>query len=80
MPSPISMKSSVITLKPEVEWLEEEIVLSVERLIEVNAKCRHLKKSTCKITLRQVFIKVYRMEIANFLRTFIYVGIFNPAV
>ncbi len=26
------------------------------RLIEGNAKCRHLKKSTCKGTLRQVFI------------------------
>ncbi len=26
------------------------------RLIEGNAKCRHLKKFTCKGTLRQVFI------------------------
>jgi hypothetical protein len=26
------------------------------RLIEDNAKCRHLKKMTCKETLRQVFI------------------------
>jgi hypothetical protein len=26
------------------------------RLIESNAKCRHLKKFTCKWTLRQVFI------------------------
>jgi hypothetical protein len=49
MPSPISMKSSVITLKPEVEWLEEEIVLSVERLIEVNAKCRHLNNPPVKL-------------------------------
>ncbi len=40
------------------------------RLIEVNAKCRHLKKLTCKGTLRQVFIWVNRLEIANFLRTF----------
>ncbi len=26
------------------------------RLIEGNAKCRHLKKLTCKVTLRQLFI------------------------
>jgi hypothetical protein len=32
------------------------------RLIEVNAKCRYLKKET----LRQVFFRVYRLEIANF--------------
>ncbi len=30
--------------------------LSVERLIEGNAKCRHLTKFTCKETLRQLFI------------------------
>jgi hypothetical protein len=28
------------------------------RLIEGNAKCRHLKKLTCKGTLRQVFISL----------------------
>ncbi len=28
------------------------------RLIEGNAKCRHLKKFTCKGTLRQVFISL----------------------
>jgi hypothetical protein len=26
------------------------------RLIEINTKCRHLKKFTCKATLRQMFI------------------------
>ncbi len=31
------------------------------RIIEVNAKCCHLKKLTCKGTLRQVFIIVYRL-------------------
>jgi hypothetical protein len=50
------------------------------RLIEVNAKMRHLKKLTCKGTLRQVFIRVYRLEMANFLRTFRHVGIFNQAL
>jgi hypothetical protein len=50
------------------------------RLIEVNAKCPHLKILTCNGTLRQVFTRVYRLEIANFLRTFSHVGIFNPAL
>ncbi len=51
------------------------------RLIEGNAKCRHLKTVTCKETLRQVFIRVCTLEkkIANFLRTFSHVGIFNRA-
>ena len=42
-----------------------------KRLKEVNAKCLHLKKLSCKGNLQQVFIRVYRLEIANFLRTFI---------
>ncbi len=32
------------------------------RLIECNAKCRYLKKSTCKVTLRQVF---YLSEVSS---------------
>jgi hypothetical protein len=54
--------------------------LCIYILIEVNAKCRHLIKLTCKGTLRQVFIKVYRLEIVNFLRTFSHVGIPTPAL
>ncbi len=49
------------------------------RLIETNAKCCHPKKLTCKGTLRQVFIRVYRLEIANFLRTFSHVRTFNTS-
>jgi hypothetical protein len=34
--------------------------------IDTNSKCRHLKKLTCKgTTLRQVFIRVYRLEIQS---------------
>jgi hypothetical protein len=29
------------------------------------AKCRHLKKLTCKGTVRLVFIRVYRLEISQ---------------
>jgi hypothetical protein len=33
--------------------------------IDNKAKCRHLKKLTCKGTLRQVLIRVYRLEIRS---------------
>ncbi len=33
-------------------------------------KCRHFKKLTCKGTLRQVFIKVFRLEIKSVLLVF----------
>jgi hypothetical protein len=45
-------------------------VICVVRIIEGNAKCRHLTKLTCKGTLHQVFIRINRLEIANFLSTF----------
>ncbi len=32
---------------------------------DTNTKCRHLKKITCKGTSRQVFIRVYRLEIQS---------------
>jgi len=41
-----------------------------------NAKCRHPKKLTCKGTFRQVFIRVYRLEI----QSVSHVGIFDPAL
>jgi hypothetical protein len=44
-------------------------IVSVQRrkkiLIGGNAKCRHLKWLTFKGTLRQVFIRVYRLEIQS---------------
>jgi hypothetical protein len=30
--------------------------------VDTKAKCRHLKKITCKGTMRNVFIRVYRLE------------------
>jgi hypothetical protein len=38
--------------------------------IDTKAKCRHLKKLTCKGTLRQVFIGVYRLEIQSVMMVF----------
>jgi hypothetical protein len=35
------------------------------KFIDTRAKCRHLKKFTCKGTLRQVFVRVYRLEIQS---------------
>ncbi len=40
------------------------------KYIETKAKCRHLKKLTCKGTLRQVFIRVYRLEIQSVMLVF----------
>jgi hypothetical protein len=39
--------------------------------IDNKAKCRHLKKLTCKGTLRQVFIRVYRLEIQSIMVVFV---------
>ncbi len=33
--------------------------------VDTKAKCRHLKKITPKGTLRQVFIRVYKLEIQS---------------
>ncbi len=37
--------------------------IEASSLIDTTAKCRHLLKLTCKWTLRQVFIRFYRLEI-----------------
>jgi hypothetical protein len=38
--------------------------------IDTTAKCRHLIKFTCKGTLRQEFIRVYRLEIQSVMLVF----------
>jgi hypothetical protein len=40
------------------------------RYLDTKAKCRHLKKFTCKGKLRQVFIRVYRLEIQSVMLLF----------
>jgi hypothetical protein len=42
----------------------------VNNYIDTNANCHHLNKFTCKGTLRQVFSKVYRLEIQSVILTF----------
>ncbi len=37
---------------------------------KTKCKCRHLKNLTCKGTLRQVFIRVYRLEIQSVMLVF----------
>jgi hypothetical protein len=39
--------------------------------IATKAKCRHLKKLTCKETLRQALIRVYRLEIHSVMLVFL---------
>ncbi len=38
---------------------------------DTKTKCRHLNKLTCKRTLRQVFIRVYKLEIHTFWPSFV---------
>jgi hypothetical protein len=38
--------------------------------LDTKAKCRHIKKLTCKGTLPQVFIKVYRLVILSVMLVF----------
>jgi hypothetical protein len=38
--------------------------------IDTKAKCRHLQQFTCNETLRQVFIRVYRMETQSLMMVF----------
>jgi hypothetical protein len=40
------------------------------KYIGTKAKCRHLKKLTYKGTLRQVFIRIYRLEIQSVMLVF----------
>jgi hypothetical protein len=40
--------------------------------IDTKIKCRHLKKLTCKGTLWQVFIRVFRLEIQSVMLVFSY--------
>jgi hypothetical protein len=44
---------------------------------DTKAKCHHLKKFTCKGTLRQVFIRVYRLEIQTVMLVFL-TQLFEP--
>jgi hypothetical protein len=57
----------VFLLKAACRWIlrqlpEKRFSRTKIRLIEGNAKCRHLKKLACKVTLRQVF---YLFETQN---------------
>jgi hypothetical protein len=38
--------------------------------VDIKAKCRYLKKLSCEGTLRQLFIRVYRLEIQSFMLNF----------
>jgi hypothetical protein len=39
-------------------------------LVDIKVKCVNLKKFTCEATLRQVFIRVYRLEIQSVVLVF----------
>jgi hypothetical protein len=49
----------MLHMKGKLLLLESNRIINYK---DTPAKCRHLKKLTCKGTLRQVFIRVYRPE------------------
>jgi hypothetical protein len=57
-----------------IEFGSKTLVSTMHGLInyiDTKAKCRHLKKLTCKGTLRQVFIIVYRLELLSVIVVFL---------
>jgi hypothetical protein len=46
-----------------VEVVSEVSAWGLINYTDANSKCRHLKILTCKGTSRQVFIRVYRLEL-----------------
>ncbi len=63
---------SAITLKTymNVSLYRYPLHHGLMNFIDTKAKCRHLKKLTCNGTLRQVFIRVYRLEIQSVMLIF----------
>ncbi len=49
---------------PSVSWTNQRLIK------DTKTKCRHLIKLTCKGTLKQMFIRVYRMEIQSVVLVF----------
>ncbi len=47
-------------------YIEHELIT----YINTKEKCRHLKKLTCKETLRQVIIRVYRLKMQTVMLVF----------
>jgi hypothetical protein len=55
---------------PTLEYHCRTIASNMDQLTNTKAKCRHLKKFTCKGTLRQVSSRVYRLEIHSVMLVF----------
>jgi hypothetical protein len=62
-----------------VTWCVDYVCLNhwIMTYAETVTKCRYLKILTCKGTLRQVFIRVYRLEIQTVMLA---IGIFDPGL
>ncbi len=67
--SPSSSFSSSPTLSPGFSGTQQSYH-GLINYIDTKAKCRHLKKWTCQGTLRQVFIRVCRLEIQSVMLVF----------
>ncbi len=53
-----------------VSYIFGDSFLKIMDYIDTKSKCRHMKILTCKKTLRQVFIRVYRLEIQSVMLVF----------
>ena len=53
-----------------VSYIFGDSLLKIMDYKDTKAKCRHMKILTCKGTLRQVFIKVYGLEIQSVMLVF----------
>jgi hypothetical protein len=70
MPPAVSIDSDVVDLLlpcASLWFLAMDLIIIY---IDTKAKSRHLKKLTCKGTLQQVLIRVYRLEIQSVMLVF----------
>jgi hypothetical protein len=63
--SRISILSCFIYVMTIDQYISKFFIYGLIKYRDTKTKFRHLKKLTCKGTLRQVFIRVYRLEIQS---------------
>jgi hypothetical protein len=64
------LKSNLPLVSSQLETSFNIFLHGLINYIATEAKCRHLKKLTCKGTLWQVFIRVHRLEIQSVMLVF----------
>jgi hypothetical protein len=62
--------SALAHIRSDQQFDIAALVHRLSNYIKIISKCRHLKKLTCKESLRQVFNRVYRLQIQSFMLVF----------